>query len=390
MMHHFTVVLFLFLILTLLQASAATTATIVSGTLAERCTLTTYLTLSLCNIGFIYPVVVQMAWGDNGLFSPWLGSDDKKDYFLECGVIDFAGGGVGHMTAGVAALTGAVFMGPRKSFVNGTNMTPPYGPIFQTLGTLILWFGWYGLNGGSILYFVGNAQVVAKVMVTTTMSAAAGGLSTLILGTALDYRETGEFVILIEHLNNGVLAGLVGVTAGCAVVEPYGACIIGLGASFVYVYSAKLLLKYGIDDVVEAVPIHGCCGCYGVIMASLLATKSNYKAAYGIYEGAEDTCAGLLYGGKFNGVAAALCFCLFVFLWTGVCSCVVFGGLKYFNLIRVSDAAEEDGADKEIEIYIIPTFAITFSTSNSHASFQLAFSDKSHLQVFPEGKGKAF
>jgi len=326
-------------------AFAATTATIVSGAVAERVTLTAYIVYSCCLIGFIYPVVVQMGWGGNGFFSPWLGSDDKKDYFMECGVVDFAGSGVVHMTGGVAAFVGAFFVGPRKSFVEGTINTPVYGPVFQTLGTLILWFGWYGFNGGSTLYIVGYGQLAAKVMVTTTISAAAGALGTLALGSFLESSAAGKAVIKLEYVNNGVLAGLVGITAGCAVVEPYGAFIIGLLASVVYVFSSRLLVKLGIDDVVDAVPVHGFCGCYGVLMASLFGTKENYSAAYGIYDGAEDTCAGLFYGGKGNGFVAALVFVLFVLVWTGTFSCLIFGTLKTCGLLRVSDEVEEDGMD---------------------------------------------
>ena len=141
-------------------AFAATTATIVSGAVAERCTIVAYLVYSSCLIGFSYPVVVQAAWGGNGWASPWLGSDDKDDYLAGCGVIDFAGSGVVHMTGGVAALVGATLLGPRQSFKDGTTSTPAYGAIFQTLGTLILWFGWYGFNGGSTLYIVGYGQVI--------------------------------------------------------------------------------------------------------------------------------------------------------------------------------------------------------------------------------------
>jgi len=326
-------------------AFAATTATIVSGAVAERVTLTAYLTYSISLTAFIYPVVVQNGWGGNGLFSPWLGSDDPKDYFAECGVVDFAGSGVVHMCGGVAAFVGTSFLGPRTGWKEGTLSTPEYGPIFQTLGTLILWFGWYGFNGGSTLYIVGYGQLAAKVMVTTTLSAATGAVSTLAVGSFLDSKAEGKMVIKLEYANNGVLAGLVGITAGCAVVEPYGAFIIGIGASFVYVFSSKFLKKIGVDDVVDAIPVHGFCGCYGVIMAALFGTKENYSAAYGIYDGAEDTCAGLFYGSSGGGLGAAIVFLLFVIAWTGFWSTLVFGALKASNLLRVESSIEEEGMD---------------------------------------------
>jgi Amt family ammonium transporter len=326
-------------------AFAATTATIVSGAVAERCTIIAYLCYSTALIAFIYPVVAQVGWGGGGQMSPWLGSDNKDDYFMECGVIDFAGSGVVHMCGGVAALVGATLLGPRQSFKDGTTETPVYGPVFQTLGTLVLWFGWYGFNGGSTLYIVGYGQVAAKVMVCTTLSAGCGALSTLMVGTVLESSAQGKVVMRLEWACNGVLAGLVSITAGCAVVEPYGAVIVGLIAGPVYLLASKTLKVCGIDDVVDAFPVHGACGCWGVIAAALFATKENYAAAYGIYDGAEETCAGLFYGGAGNQLAANLLFVLFVAAWTGGWSLVVFGALKSKDLLRVSSDVEDEGMD---------------------------------------------
>lgn len=261
------------------------------------------------------------------------------------------------MCGGVAAIVGAIMLGPRRSFLDGTTQVPSYGPIFQTLGVLILWFGWYGFNGGSTLAIVGYGQVAAKTMVTTTLAAAAGALSTLIIGSSLDSAAEQKSVIKLEYANNGILSGLVGITASCAVVEPYAAVIIGAGAGAVYLLASKTLKKCGIDDVVDAFPVHGCCGCYGVLMAALFATKENYNAAYGIYDGAADTCAGLFYGGSGNGFAAALAFCTFVLLWTGVCSLVIFGGLKKAGLLRIDESSEEVGMDASehgVEIKKLP------------------------------------
>ena len=278
-------------------------------------------------------------------------------FLLRCGVIDFAGSGVVHMCGGVAAIVGAIMLGPRRSFVDGTTQVPSYGPVFQTLGVLILWFGWYGFNGGSTLAIVGYGQVAAKTMVTTTLAAAAGALSTLIIGSSLDSAAEQKAVIKLEYANNGILSGLVGITASCAVVEPYAAVIIGAGAGAVYLLASKAIKKCGIDDVVDAFPVHGCCGCYGVLMAALFATKENYNAAYGIYDGAADTCAGLFYGGSGKGFAAALAFCTFVLLWTGVCSLVIFGGLKKAGLLRIDESSELAGMDASehgVEIRKLP------------------------------------
>merc|ERR1719453_320243 len=163
-------------------AFAATTATIVSGAVAERVTFTAYLVYSVCLTGFIYPVVVCWGWNSQGWLSAWR----EEQLFADCGAVDFAGSCVVHMTGGVAALIGAALLGPRKSFVNGTLVTPSYGPAFQTLGVLILWFGWYGFNGASTLYIVNYGQVAAKTMVTTTIAAGTGAISTLICGSLVE------------------------------------------------------------------------------------------------------------------------------------------------------------------------------------------------------------
>lgn len=328
-------------------AFAATTATIVSGAVAERCTLTAYLVYTTCLVGFIYPLVAQIAWGSDGEMSPFLGSDDKDDYFRDCGVIDFAGSGVVHMTGGVAALVGCSILGPRRSFVEGIVNVPEYGPIFQTLGTLILWFGWYGFNAGSTLAIVGYGQIAAKAMVTTTASAACGAITALALGSVLDSRAAGRAMVKLEYANNGVLAGLVSITAGCAVVEPWGAAIIGIVGGLVYTGSSRMLKMCGIDDVVDAAPVHGFCGAWGVIAAALFVTKANYKAVYGIYDGAEDDCGSVLFGQGTSQLEANVAFVIFVLVWTGVLSTVVFGLLKCCGLLRVNAEVEEEGLDGE-------------------------------------------
>jgi len=222
--------------------------------------------------------------------------------------------------------------------------TPVYGPVFQTLGTLILWFGWYGFNAGSTLAIDGYGNVAAKVMATTTISAASGAITTLIYCSYLDSKAAGHAMILLEYANNGVLAGLVSITASCATVEPYGAFFIGIGAGFVYVHSSKFLEKMGIDDVVDACPVHGFCGAYGVISAALWTTPHNYKNAYGMYDGAENTCQGLFYGGG-TQLGASMVFLIFVVAWAGGWACIIFGALKKFDLLRIPEEMEIAGMD---------------------------------------------
>lgn len=244
----------------------------------------------------------------------------------------------------MAALVGSALLGPRKAFVDGTLEVPLYGPVFQTLGVLILWMGWYGFNGVSTLYIVGYAGVAAKTMVTTTIAAGAGAICTLIVGNFSDGpQEHGSYAIKLEYANNGVLAGLVSITAGCSTVEPYGAFIIGALASLVYVGSSKLLVRLGIDDVVDAVPVHGFCGAFGVIMAGFFATKENYSAAY--FGARAKDCAGVFYGGDGSMLGANVVFVIAVLIWVGLTSLIVFGLLKACGLLRVDPSVEEQGMD---------------------------------------------
>jgi Amt family ammonium transporter len=155
-------------------AFAATTATIVSGAVAERCTVIAHMAYASCLMCVIYPVVVCCVWNAEGLASAWR----TEDKLFGCGVLDFAGSGVVHMTGGVAAFVGATLIGPRRAYLVNELSLPTYGPIFQTLGVLILWFGWFGFNGVSTLYLIGYAEVAAKTMVVTTIAAGVGALAT--------------------------------------------------------------------------------------------------------------------------------------------------------------------------------------------------------------------
>eukprot|EP00494_Astrolonche_serrata_P025294 UN25555 len=191
---------------------AATAATIVSGAVAERIELHAYFCYTVLMTGFIYPVVVYWVWSGEG----WL--TYGKDY----GIIDFAGSGVVHMVGGFCALAGAVVAGPRKGSIE-VHSVP-----FQVFGTLILWFGWYGFNCGSTLGAQNGALNVAeRVAVTTTLGAASGGLSAMILNKVIhDYWSA-------VYTCNGILAGLVSITANCHVISPGAAIVIGgLGGMF--------------------------------------------------------------------------------------------------------------------------------------------------------------
>ena len=174
-------------------------------------------------------------------------------------------------------------------------------------------------------------------MMTTTISAATGCLATTFLGYLVDH------VIDTAYANNGILAGLVSITAPCPVVSLWGALIIGAVAAPVYLGSSKLLVKLGVDDVVDAFPVHGACGAWGVIAASLFATEWYYKQAY--YSDRAEDCAGVFYGGDGGGLLAAILFVLFIIVWVGGTTTALFLGLKVTIGIRCSTEEEDMGMD---------------------------------------------
>lgn len=315
-------------------AFCATAATILSGAVAERITFSSYIILSLVLTSFIYPVVVHAGWG-SGFASPW-----KQDNLLNgCGVIDFAGSGVVHATGGISALVTCYLLGPRIGRFDKTNKEPikQQSIIFQTLGTLILWFGWYGFNGVSTLAIHEFSEVAAHTMVTTTIAAASGSIVTTILG------YVHERIISPTNTNNGVLAGLVSITAGCSTCSPVGACIIGSIGAPVYYYSNRLLERLSIDDVVGSVPIHGFCGLWGILAASLFATQEYYSQAY--YSERADRCSGLFYSGSVVSLAASLQFMGFLVFWVGITTAFVALPMKRFGLLRISEQQEAEGLD---------------------------------------------
>lgn len=330
-------------------AFSATAATIVSGAVAERVTFGCYVVYSVCLTCFIYPVVVH--WGWNG---GWGGAWRETDLFMGCGVTDFAGSGVVHLTGAVAALVGAKIIGPRIGRFDEGIKLPQQSVVFQTLGTLILWMGWYGFNGCSTLMLAGFSEdattqlggipfdfssVASHAMVTTTLSAASCCITTILLTYAL----SAEKIIDIGAANNGILAGLVSITAGCSTVEPIGAFFIGIIGAFFYVGGSAFLEKLRIDDVVGAVPVHGFCGIWGTLAPGFFASSAQYANAY--YSARADKCAGVFYGGDGSSLGANTVFVLAVIAWAGTLSTLLFLFCKATIGVRVSREVEEQGMD---------------------------------------------
>lgn len=268
-------------------AFAATSATIVAGTLAERCQMTAYLSYSLFLSAFVYPVVVHSIWSNNGFLSA-----NNSNPLWGVGMIDFAGSAVVHITGGMTALIATNILGPRTgrfhdirgnvlekptpmpghsaalqmlgvsrlkwTISNESEFSYQIPVLFSFLQTFILWVGWYGFNTGSIVYLMkdDNYQVISHVAVNTTLAAAAGTVMSLVIDTIAQEHKTGEVTFNLGYAMNGCLAGLVSITAGCSVVQPWAAIIIGAVGGALFLGSSKLLVKRRIDDAVDAVPVH--------------------------------------------------------------------------------------------------------------------------------------
>eukprot|EP01060_Flectonema_neradi_P017892 TRINITY_DN2473_c0_g1_i1.p1 TRINITY_DN2473_c0_g1~~TRINITY_DN2473_c0_g1_i1.p1 ORF type:complete len:497 (+),score=100.94 TRINITY_DN2473_c0_g1_i1:48-1538(+) len=334
-------------------AFCATAVTIVSGAIAERCYIFAYFIYSLLLCGFVYPVVVHWMWSSEGFLSPF----NTKYARLNVGVLDFAGSGVVHMVGGFSALAGAFVVGPRIGWVENQKLlkeasTPeerhaleakfaPHDKTLMTLGTLILWFGWFGFNCGSTLALSGGAaRVAGKVGVTTVLGAAGGGLGALLMTVVFD----AEHRLLLDPIFNGILAGLVSVTAGCATIEPYAALLCGAIGGVIYFGSSGLVARLEIDDVLEASAVHGFCGFWGLVATGLFATKQNVKAAYGDSTVMDDM-TGAFYGGNGKQLGTQLLGGLLIAVWSFALSFLIFFVLKSTGNLRVPEWTELYGLD---------------------------------------------
>eukprot|EP00903_Cladosiphon_okamuranus_P006451 g6311.t1 len=319
-------------------AFAASATTIVSGAMAERATFGAYVVHSSLITAFIYPAVAHWAWSQEGWASPWLADED--DLLFGCGVTDLAGSGVVHMTGGMAALVGIFILGPRAGRFNedGTcNTMPQQSAVLQTLGSFILWWGWLGFNSASVPSFVAMPAVAAKVMGVTVIGGSAGGVASLLLfKLKLGFWDVG-------NATNGILAGLVSITAGCGTYEPEAAFVVGLIGGVFYYLSSNFLVSILLDDVVNATPVHLFGGMWGLVASGLFSSKFGYSATY--FEDRSDKCAGVLYGGSGRALAANLVFLLSIAAWVGLVTLVMFVVTKLSIGIRVSKEEEVAGMD---------------------------------------------
>lgn len=294
----------------------ATAATIVSGAMAERTNFLVYCIYSVLISALVYPISGHWIWGGG-----WL---------AEMGFHDFAGSTAVHMVGGVAALVGAKMIGPRIGKYNedgSVNAIPGHSIPLGALGVFLLWFGWFGFNGASTVCATGDEALISMgdIFITTNMAAAAGATATMIY-TWVRYGKPDVSMTL-----NGVLAGLVAITAGCDVVSPAGALIIGLMAGVLVVVAVEFFdQKLKIDDPVGAVSVHGVCGAFGTIITGLFATKD-----------------GLFYGGGSSFLMTQIIGVVTVAIYVAIAMTIIFSVLDKMIGLRVSEAEEIKGLDME-------------------------------------------
>mmetsp|Transcript_43356 Transcript_43356/g.80929 ORF Transcript_43356/g.80929 Transcript_43356/m.80929 type:complete len:515 (-) Transcript_43356:349-1893(-) len=307
-------------------AFCSAAATIVSGGVAERMAFPAYILYSLWMTAFIYPVVVYWTWSGKGWLTigsgkqpeliDGLATDPEAD-----GYSDFAGSGIVHLVGGIGALTGAILLGPRKDRFVNPDAFKPSNPHLCVLGTLILWFGWYGFNCGSQLAMAseGDGVYASLVAMNSTLAASAGGITVFFLRLAQtcgkEYDMTG--------MCNGILAGLVAICAGVAVVEPSMAMVTGALGGIFQEIGHLLVLALKIDDPLDAFAVHGMGGICGMLTRPLFD-----------WTGAKES----LFGWHLAALAA-------IWAWTMGWSIVIMLPLKLLKLLRISDAEETTGGD---------------------------------------------
>ena len=285
---------------------------IVSGALAERMKLFPYAILVVLFCAILYPLVANWVWNPNG----WLAVR---------GFNDFAGSAAVHAMGGFAALAAAIVLGPRigkYSKEGKSNTIPGHNLPLASVGAFILWFGWFGFNPGSSLGAVGNWELIGSVVVNTFLASASGGIATMIY-TYFTYTK-----IDITMVINGVLAGLVSITAGCNVVGPVSAIIIGAIAGILVDVAVVFFDKIKVDDPVGAIAVHGVNGLFGTLAVGLFAIEG-----------------GLFYGGGTSLLLTQILGVSAIALFSFTLTFIIMKLLKISIGIRISNEDEEAGID---------------------------------------------
>jgi Amt family ammonium transporter len=300
---------------------------IVSGAVAERIQFRAYILYTIAMTGVIYPIAGHWVWAVSG----WLG---------KLGMVDFAGSAVIHALGGFSALAAAKILGPRigKFSADGTpNIVPPSNLPLASVGAFILWFGWFGFNSGSTLSATNSS--IGHIAVTT-MLAAASGSAACILFTMMRYRKADPPMVI-----NGALAGLVGITAGCAFVSDVAAILIGIVCGISMVFATEILESRRIDDPVGAFPVHGISGSIGTLAVGLFAQPDTVR----------EGTAGLFYGGGLQLFGIQFLGLFLICLWGYILTWGAFKLIRMMTPLRVSPDEELVGLD--VGIHGVPAYS---------------------------------
>ena len=301
---------------------AATAVTIASGAMAGRTKIQGYLIFAAVMTAFIYPMVVHSFWGGGILNDIGIGDAQFSD---------FAGSTIVHSAGGWAALMGAYFLGPRLGKYDeagNPRAIPGHNIVFTVVGVFVLWFGWFGFNPGSEL---AADNIVVRAGVTTLLAGAAGGMA----ACATMWVKTGFYDVPMT--GNGILAGLVSITAGTAALTPFGAVVTGAVGGVIVVFSVLWLDKKGLDDPVGAVSVHGVVGVWGTLAIGLFAKWDD------AFLGRDD--AGLFYGGGIEQLVTQAIGVVIVAAWVIVTTGILFYFMKQANLLRAEPDEEIAGLD---------------------------------------------
>jgi Amt family ammonium transporter len=313
-------------------AFCATGGTIVSGAMAERTQLKGFGIYIIMMTSFIYPLVAYWGWSGSGFL---LYTDDAGASVSAFGsaYMDFAGSGIVHLVGGIGALVGSITVGARKGRFGNSVKADDFDAQsvpFQVLGTFCLWFGWYGFNPGSTLSMktAEDAHKAGLVAVNTTLAPCVAGLIVFGLRALVVSPKSLD----VGGFCNGILAGLVSITAGCAFVKPWESVLIGAVGGFAYQGSSMLLKKLNIDDVVDAFPVHGVCGMWGVLALGLFGNPDEGMGGNGLF-----------YGG--DQLRVQVMAVLIIVAWVGLFSAALFIPLRFLGMLRLGDDFQDKGAD---------------------------------------------
>jgi len=313
-------------------AFCATGGTIVSGAMAERTQLKGFIVYTVLLTSIIYPIVIWWGWSGNGIFNYTNDAGEGESAVGGPPLQDFAGSGLVHMVGGIGALCGAIIVGPRFGRWEADKEAEFEGHSIPlcVLGTFFLWFGWYGFNPGSTLsmHTAEAANLAGLVAVNTTLAPCVAGLLVFFLRA----KVCPPRLLDVGGFCNGILAGLVSITAGCGFVKPWEAIIIGFIGGLVYQGVSMLMKMLKVDDVVDAFAVHGASGFWGLIALGFFGNPDEGIGGNGVF-----------YGG--NQIGTQLFAALMIVIWVAPLSVAIMLPLRLVGALRHSDDFQEAGAD---------------------------------------------